>query len=286
MNEAHPQIREEYLRWKNCFGNDTHPAHLVTLNDALRGHYLLMDYFLREGEPIGIFGPRDPHLLPSAIHRQATGFGGTRKWCQPLDQCATLFFGLIKDHPFHDGNKRTALLMALFGMLRLQRTPTAKQREFEQLALRTAAGELERYSWFSPRADDPEVRAIAEFFRRNTRQEDKRYYVITYAELDRVLRKHGFRLDGPHDNHVTVIQNETVQGFFRLTRRTVEKKLVSIGCPRWSAQINQKALKSVLRHTGLTPENGFDSKVLFKDAESLNALIDTYRDPLRRLRDK
>ena len=51
-------------------------------------------------------------------------------------------------------------------------------------------------------------------------------------------------------------------------------------------EVNVKALKSILRATGLTPEKGFDSQVLFKDADPFEVLIDRYRGPLRRLKDK
>lgn len=286
MNDILPQLRDDYLRWKVRFGECGDAKLLITLDDVLRGHYLLMNYFVEEGEPIGVFGPRDANLLPSAVYRQSTGFSGRSKWSNPVEQCASLFYGMIMNHPFHDGNKRTALLMALFGLLRLQRTPTAKQKEFELLALRTAANELHCYSGFPKKGDDCEVLFIADFFRRNTRRQDKRYYVITYADLDKTLRKHGFWLEGPHDNHVVVTKKEVVSRLFGLRPKTHDRKILSIGCPRWSAQINQKALKSVLRATGLIPENGYDSQVLFKDAEPINALIDIYRDPLRRLRDK
>jgi len=286
MNDIRPQLRDDYLRWKDRFGNGEDPRLLITADDVLRGHYLLIDYFLTEGEPIGVFGPRDTSLLSSAIHRQCTGFSGQVKWTNTLEQCASLFYGLIKNHPFHDGNKRTALLIVLFSLLRLQRTPTAKQKGFEELARRTAANELHLYKRFSRANADSEVLFIADFLRRNTRKEDNRYYVTTYADLDRILRRYKFRLEGPHDNHVTVVQDEVVSKFLGLARKTRERRIVQIGCPRWTAQINQKALKSVLRATGLTPENGYDSQVLFKDAEPMVALIDSYRDPLRRLKDK
>ncbi|MCJ7544353.1 MAG: Fic family protein [Phycisphaerae bacterium] len=286
MNNIAPDLEEDYERWRNRFPDHPDANVLVSVDDVLRGHYLLVDYFRREGEPISICGPRDTQLLPSAVYRQATGYAGKKKWDARIDQCASLFYGIIKTHPFHDGNKRTALLMTLFGLAKLQRTPTAPEKEFEELALRTAGNQLEYYTRFRGKGQDADVQFIADFLRRNTRAEDSRYYVVTYADLDRVLKKHGFRLERPHDNLVTVVKTEQIGGFLGIGRKTREKRIVSIGCPRWTGQINQKALKSVLRETGLTPKSGYDSQVLFKDAEPLVALIDTYREPLRRLRDK
>ena len=56
-----------------------------------------------------LIGVRDLNLLGSAIGRQSASFGGKTKYTNPVDICATLFYGLVKNHSFSDGNKRTAL---------------------------------------------------------------------------------------------------------------------------------------------------------------------------------
>jgi hypothetical protein len=83
------------------------------------------------------------------------------------------------------------------------------------------------------------------------------------------------------------MKTEVVQkGLFSRRKETVKRRVLMVGFPRWTAQVNQKALRGILNKTGLTSDNGYDSQVLFKDAEPISALIDTYREPLRRLRDK
>jgi death on curing protein len=58
----------------------------------------------------GTPGLRSHDLLSSALHRpankEAYSYPSTGKLA------ASYAFGLIKDHPFHDGNKRTALVVA------------------------------------------------------------------------------------------------------------------------------------------------------------------------------
>lgn len=45
-------------------------------------------------------------------------------------------------------------------------------------------------------------------------------------------------------------------------------------------------IKKVRVATGLTREQGIDSKVFFKEFEPMQSLIDVFYEPLRRLADK
>ena len=114
----------------------------ISLDDVLRAHYLLCDFFLKEGEAIAAPGPRDMTLFLSAIDRQSVGFGGDLKWKDVYHVAATLFFGIIKNHPFHDGNKRTALLAALHQLELNGRTVASKKKEFETSLLKPQPASL------------------------------------------------------------------------------------------------------------------------------------------------
>lgn len=61
---------------------------------------------------------------------------------------------------------------------------------------------------------------------------------------------------------------------------------MQIGFPGWKKKINLKAAKEVLNKTGLTAANGIDSKVFYQDVSPMGALIDEFRYPLMRLKDK
>lgn len=290
MHRIHQNLFQNYERWTHELGDISYPHsdECVNVDEVLRAHYLLCDYFSREGEPIAAAGPRDKTLLLSAVDRQIVGFGDIQKWNDVYHKAATLFFGIIKNHAFFDGNKRTGLLCALHQLIKNRRIPTGQQKEFEQLAVDTAGNRLHTYTRYSSfeKKDDPEVRVIAHFFRQHTRKEDKQLYVITFNQLRRILAKYDFQIEGPHDNLIDVIKYEQASRFFGLSRRVERRLIAQVGCPRMSAEINLKALKTVLRNAGLTPENGYDSQVVFKDADPFDYLIDKFNEPLRRLRDK
>lgn len=54
----------------------------------------------------GISGVRDDSLLDSAINAPFQSYGGEELYPTLLQKAARLGYGLIKNHPFVDGNKR------------------------------------------------------------------------------------------------------------------------------------------------------------------------------------
>lgn len=60
----------------------------------------------------GVLGVRDEKLLESAVYRCQASFGGKGLYKNIFEKAAALFHGIIFDHPFVDGNKRTAIMGA------------------------------------------------------------------------------------------------------------------------------------------------------------------------------
>jgi len=58
----------------------------------------------------GANGIRDIGLLESALEAPFITFGGVSNYPTPQSKAARLAFGLIKNHPFIDGNKRIGVL--------------------------------------------------------------------------------------------------------------------------------------------------------------------------------
>ena len=289
MDELLPRIAEEYKRWKQKAGPEIYTCNLcIGIHEVLRAHFLIVDYFVRQGEGIGGIGPKDLNILHSTLSRQTVSFGRVVKWKSDLDIAATLFYGLIKNHPFHDGNKRTAFLSLLLHLWKLRRVPNVKQKEFETLALRVASNNLELYKEYRKRykgKNDGEVLFISNFLRRRTRRVNRRVYLITYHQLDTLLRRFGFGLENPQGNYIDVVRISETKTFFGKTR--IEKKrLGHIRFPGWTRQTNVDTIKYVRKITGLTYENGVDADAFFHGADPLPSLIDTYHRLLQRLADK
>ncbi len=289
-----PEIEAEYRRI--TAGIDALDRRLtpdcVTTEEVLRAHFLIANHFYLEGQGLGGIGPRDIRLLQSAIHRQAVAFGGSKKWDDRFDLCATLLFGLVKNHPFYDGNKRTAFLTALYHLHRFGRCPSVSEDEFENLTVDiadNALGKFKRYQELvKSRVPDPEVRFISRFLRKNTRIIDKNHYTVTYRELEPILKRYGFSLSNPHGNHIDITKTEKRRPILGLFGREhdVTVKLGQIGFPRWTAQVGKGALKTVREVTGLTADKGVDSASFFYGLDPMQTLITTYHEPLMRLAER
>ena len=296
MLDILPHLREDYERWANQIGNDPFQGpRTVGILETLRAHYLIIDYFYqnREGDGIGGIGPKDINLLASAMNRQFSSFGSAARWSHELDVCATLFYGLVKNHAFYDANKRTALLVLLFHLWKLGRAPDIRQKELENLAVRVASNSLRDYKHEYDRfhnKDDCDILFISDFIRKNTREMNKRSYMVTYRELNALLLDFGYKLGNQDRASIDVIKIEERKVFkFRLLRtekEIIERKLGSIAFPGWTREVKKVDISKVRRLTGLTPEKGFDSDVFFKGASPLSTLIDRYREPLERLANK
>jgi death-on-curing protein len=281
--------KAEFERWCVHFGDhDPYTANgNIGIRDVLRAHFLIADYFYGEGYGIGGIGPKDPNLLHSAVYRQFTGFDGKDKWETSYERCATLIFGLVKDHPFHDANKRTALLVLLYFLYRTNRKPTIGQKELEDFIVDIAEDKLKQYrrlQSLEQKTDDPEIHFIADYLRRKSQLQDKRYYTITYRELDTRLRDFGYCLDNPHKNYIDVCRIEKSRGLLGLGKtRTELVKIAQIGFPGWKRQVGKGAISTVRKETRLVPEKGIDSDAFYRGADPLYSLISIYAGPLERL---
>ena len=92
----------------------------------------------------GSEGLRDRALLESAIAAPQASFGGASPFSDAVDVAAAYLFYLCSNHPFIDGNKRTALGACLI-FLRLNGFTLAPDSEdWENLTIAVAAGKMTR----------------------------------------------------------------------------------------------------------------------------------------------
>lgn len=80
----------------------------------------------------GSIGVRDIGLLESAVARPLASFDGKDLYPNIFDKSAALLQSLLKNHPFIDGNKRTALSAAgIFLKINGHKLMNAHQEEVE-----------------------------------------------------------------------------------------------------------------------------------------------------------
>lgn len=285
-----------YLYDRSLFDVATFESNLdatdLSASEVLKAHFAVVDYFLRkgEGEGIGGYGPKDTGLLISALSRQFVGYQGVDKWHTAPEKAATLLFGLVQNHPFYDANKRTAYLSTVHYLYQNGLVITVSEKALEDMTVLVAQNGLEKFPRFrdlKKKGDDPEVRFLTHYLRQNTRKIDRQQYLITYRELEKILKRYDAWLENPHNNQIDVMRWETVTKRSGLFGKKTESKEVRRACvlgfPGWTKQVGKGRLGHVRKALGLVPENGVDSQSFFKDVDDMRVLIEMYEGALHRL---
>lgn len=115
----------------------------------------------------GIAGVRDERLLDSALGRPQQRHAYGEPPPDLADLAASLAFGLARNHPFMDGNKRTAAVLCETFILLNDAELQADDVELYPIYIALAEGSLteqEFADWLRPRlilASDPQVNEAA-----------------------------------------------------------------------------------------------------------------------------
>ncbi len=83
-------------------------------------------------------GVRDQALIESALHRPLATFDGELLHRTPFARTAALWLGLLKNHGFVDGNKRTSSLAAMIWLRREGYELRASDQEVAEAAVAIA----------------------------------------------------------------------------------------------------------------------------------------------------
>lgn len=108
----------------------------LSVRQVLHLHALQTERFGGSG------GVRDRGAAEAAVARPRQTFGGEDLYRDLADKAGALLHSLIQNHPFVDGNKRVgAMAMELFLLVNGHELVVG-DREFEELVLSVARGEL------------------------------------------------------------------------------------------------------------------------------------------------
>ncbi|MBD2079742.1 type II toxin-antitoxin system death-on-curing family toxin [Leptolyngbya sp. FACHB-17] len=110
----------------------------LTLEEVIQTHEAILEQFG------GASGVRDQGLLQSALAQPQATFAGELLHLTLFDQAAAYLFHLAMNHPFLDGNKRTAFAAAdIFLRLNGFRLNLSQDEKFE-FVIRVVSGGLDK----------------------------------------------------------------------------------------------------------------------------------------------
>lgn len=264
----------------------------LSLDDVLAVHDALIRDFEQSGDPFFPSGVKDRGLLESAVSRQHVGFGGQWKYPDPISNAATLLYGICCDHPFHNGNKRTALVA---GLAHLDRNRLSlfntSQSELYELMIQVADHKLGRRRGTRRHqkdverlSSDEEVRLLTEWLRPRTFKVARGERQVTYREVRKILSSFGFVLENPSSNMIDVVRYEQQGLIGRLLRRE-RQRIGRIGWPGDNRDISKAEMKHIREVCRLREEDGVDSDAFYSYTVVLDSFVNRYRKVLRALKD-
>ena len=109
---------------------------MITLKEVQSIHEVLIDKFG------GSKGIRDRGILESAINRPYQTFDQNELYPLPVDKAAAIFESIISNHPFVDGNKRTAYVLMRLILLENNLDIHAEHDEKYEFVISAAKGEI------------------------------------------------------------------------------------------------------------------------------------------------
>ena len=109
---------------------------MISLEQTEIIHNILIDKFG------GSKGIRDIGLLKSALGRAYVTFDGNELYPSSVEKAAAIFESIIINHPFIDGNKRTAYTLMRLILLESELDIAAKQEDKYCFVISASKGEL------------------------------------------------------------------------------------------------------------------------------------------------
>jgi death-on-curing protein len=109
---------------------------MISIKGVLVIHDLLIERFG------GSKGVRDNAGLESAMNRPYQTFDGIELYADPIDKASAVFESLISNHPFIDGNKRTAYVLMRLVLKQYGLDITATEDEKYKFVIQCASGKL------------------------------------------------------------------------------------------------------------------------------------------------
>lgn len=249
-------------------------------NQVLLIHESLVNDFKSSSDPIEPSGVKNPHLLESAITRPKTSFGDVQKYGSIELASAALLHSLVHNHPFHNGNKRTALVSLLVSLDNNGLVLYCNQDELYKFVLKVARHGL--VPNYASNIEDREVCEIAKWTKSSSRAIERGDRIISRRRLLKILRSY------------ECVITEKAAGKLKIERKVRDLKgsnwfkkkfnSLKIIINPGSGDVQISTIKKIRKELRLSEEDGIDSMAFYsRDQESIDTFINRYRRTLKRL---
>lgn len=272
----------EPLVWE-AIGHANREIRYLTLDEVRNIHFLLVRDFAKSDDPILPPGVKDETMLGSAVHRPQTANGTEIKYPTIEMAASALLHALINDHPFHNGNKRTALVAMVAFLYENGVQLTAPQDDlFKQILKVSQRSIIDRNI---PERADREVLAVTRWIAENSRVIERGERLLTWLKFKRILARYDVRWEHPHKgNRIDLSRRyEREQGSALRRRNVVHDLSCQVAYRGDGRDVERNTIDFVRKELHLDESHGIDSATFYDVREEPDDFIVEYQQALRRL---
>jgi death-on-curing family protein len=271
---------------------------IIDLHDLLSNSTHLIDK-MDAVEPQGV---KNIGMLESAIGRQLVGSGVYYKYPDFNSNCATLIFGIIKNHCFHNGNKRAGLL-SLIKHLYVNGyvlSPKLNSNEIYEFLIAIANSKIpefsnkyrKKYSFIRTKEEklngtnwhiDTIIRYIGFWIKRNSSPKQKTLKgELKMSDLKKILQNKNIVIDQIGGRLEVYIEKESkFLGIKLPTSKKTNKRKYNLGGNLTT--IEKSTLNTLRKDFNLTKADGVDNTFFYHENSFLDYEIKTYKELIYRL---
>jgi len=251
-------------------------------------------HLLEDMDPVEPRGVKNIGMLESAVSRQSVGSGTYYKYPDAFSNAATLVFGIIKNHAFHNGNKRAGLL-ALIKHLYLNGyvlCPSLNSNELYEILIAIADSNIpafskkhiKKYPFIRSKEEkremewesETQVRYFAFWVKKNSKPKESTIKGdVRIGQLKRVLDNKNIKMEQNGSNLDVFIEEENKFLGFVVSTKKRHKRSYSLGNNRTT--IGRPTLAILRKDFNLTKIHGIDDTFFYDDEAFLDSEIKTYK---------
>ena len=243
----------------------------LTAADIVAIHDLLVKDFAKSKDPIVPAGVRDEQLLKSAVFRPHTSLGEEDKYPTVSMSAAALLHSIVQDHPFFNGNKRTALVSMLVLLDKNGWVFTLDEDDIYEFVIALASHQLiENMSAEKQPSSDEEVLEVSRWLQNHIRKLRKEEYTLKFRGFRAILNSYGCELELARrvGNRINVRRDDLHS---------------QIAYRNEGADVNRNTIHKVRKELGLDEKSGYDSDIFYNKGPKIPRFINKYRKVLDRL---
>jgi death-on-curing family protein len=252
----------------------------VIAEDVENFHNQLTEDMAESDDPVSPPGARNRNLLYSAVESWQLL---PEKYPTLVLVIATVVYSIISNHPFYNGNKRTAMIYLLVMLEQNGQLLTCSDDDLFDFALKIAEHGFAQREVLLSNPSDYEIFKIAEWLDRNTREKNTKRQAITFAKFIRLLKDNGARVEIV-GTQASVTRLKKRGGLFAF--RPNETLRTRFEVMEKGQEVASSLVKKVRRELALDETHGVDTSEFYnpsKAERSSEDFINEYRTLLARL---